>query len=133
MADQLVVPVDVEQALIDELSPQYTIGTGFPPDPMPDLFLRVVAVGGFQRDLVTDKPTVVLEAFAKLETQARDALVDALARVELAVRKGKLGNEVAYTLEIAGLPQNLPLLSVPTHKRYLTTIAPAIRRRVTTI
>lgn len=132
MPDQLILPADVEQAIIDELSPYFTIGTSIP-ETKPNIFLRVVATGGSQRDLVTDAPIVVLDAFAKLESQARDAANTALARLQLAARKGKIGNETAYGLSVAALPQNYPLPSVPTHKRYITTIAPALRRRVTTL
>lgn len=130
--DQLLTPADVEQAIIDELTPFYTIGTSIPPTP-PAIFLRVVAVGGAPRDMVTDNWTVVLEAFAPLESAARQTLADALARLGLAARKGKIGSEVCYGLGNMGLPQNFPLPSVPTHKRYITTITPALRRRITTL
>ncbi|AUG84808.1 tail terminator [Microbacterium phage Sharkboy] len=133
MPDQLLTPADVEQAIIDELSPLYTVGTSIP-DPRPNLFLRVVATGGGQLNLVQDEPLVTLEAFGLRETQARGALDSALARLELAVRKrGMIGSEPVSRLRIAGLPQNYPLPSVPSHKRYISTIAPAVRRRITTL
>lgn len=130
--DQLLIPTDVEQAIIDELSPTYSIGTAIPAD-KPPLFFRVIATGGTERDLVTDTPTVVLEAYAARESAARDALAVALASLQLAARKGSIGGQTCYSLEVLGLPQNLPLPSVPTHKRYITTITPALRRRVTTL
>lgn len=129
---QLLTPVNVEQAVIDELSSVYTISTRIP-DTKPPVFLRVVAAGGASRDLVTDNPLVVLEAFAPTESRAHAALVDAVARLELAARQGTLGSEVCYGLEVSALPQNLPLPSVPSHRRYTTTLAPALRRRVTTL
>lgn len=132
MADQLIEPVDVEQAVIDELSPFFTIGTAIPTDP-PPLFLRVVAVGGYNRDLVTDQPLVTLEAFALLESTAGHALATATARLELAAKRGKLGSETCYGLQTSSLPQNYPMPSLPTHKRYITTIAPVLRRRVNTL
>ena len=132
MADQLHSPADVEQAIIDELSSTYSISTSIPDNP-PAVFFRVVAVGGVQRDLVTDSWLAVLEAFAPLESTARNTMADALARLELAARKGHIGSEVCYGFGTMGLPQNLPLPSVPTHKRYITTITPALRRRVITL
>ena len=132
MADQLLLPADVEQAIITALSPFYTISTSIP-DHKPPLFFRVVATGGSERDIVTDSPIVVLEAFALRESQARDAIDMALARLQLAARKGNLGGETCYGMEVAALPQNFPLPSVPTHKRYILTIAPALRRRAVTI
>jgi len=130
--DQLLIPVDAEQAVIDELTPAYTIGTSIP-DPKPDLFLRVIAVGGTSRDLVTDRPILTLEAFALKESDASDALGYALGLLGLAARNGRIGVETAYGLEVAGLPQNNPLPSVPSHVRYTATIVPALRRRVTTL
>lgn len=132
MPDQLLLPADVEQAIITELSPFWPIATVIP-DTKPSIFFRVVATGGSERDLVTDAPIVVLEAFAKRESQARDAINMALARLQLAARKGNLGGETCYGLAVAALPQNYPLPSVPTHKRYILTIAPALRRRAVTI
>lgn len=128
--DELLLPADIEQAIIDELGAN--VGTSIP-DPKPDEFYRVVATGGIERDLVTDTPFVTVESFALRETVARDNAAMALARLQLAARKGRIGSEVAYGLSVAGLPQNYPLPSVPTHKRYIFTIAPAIRRRVTTL
>jgi hypothetical protein len=132
MADQLLISADIEQAIIDELTPTFTIGTSIPSD-KPAIFLRVIALGGAARDLVTDTPTVTLEAFALKESDARDTLAHVLARLQLAARKGHIGGETVYGLVVFALPQNYPLPSVPTHKRYITTIAPAIRRRVTSI
>lgn len=128
----LLTPVDPEQAIIDELSTSYAIGTSIP-EPKPDVFLRVVSVGGIQRDLVTDSFTIVLEAFAFRETDAHDALADALAKLQLAARNGRIGTATCYGLDVVALPQNYPLPSVPSHKRYLITITPAFRRRVTTL
>ena len=132
MADELLLPADVEQAVITHLSPFWPISTKIP-ETKPDLFFRVVATGGSQRDLVTDSPIVVLEAFAVRETVARDAINEALARLQLAARQGNIGGVTCYGLAVAALPQNYPLPSVPTHKRYILTIAPALRRRAVTI
>jgi hypothetical protein len=130
--DQLITPADAEQAVIDELDGLYVVGTGIP-DPKPDLFVRVLTTGGDQRDLVTDTPWLTLEVFALRESEAFRASADIVARLQLAVRHGRLGGEVAYAMAVSGLPQNYPLPSVPSHRRYVTTIAPDIRRRVTSL
>ncbi|UVF61066.1 tail terminator [Microbacterium phage Eula] len=130
--DQLLTPSDVEQAVIDELA-TYKVGTSIP-EPKPALFFRVLVVGGTQTNLVLDEPLVTLEAFAQRESLASAAIADAIARLELAVRKrGFIGSAPVSHLQVVGLPQNYPLPSVPTHSRYLATIAPAVRRRVTTL
>ncbi|AVR56680.1 tail terminator [Microbacterium phage Didgeridoo] len=130
---QVLIPTDIEQAVIDELSPDYTIGTSIP-ETKPAIFIRVLAVGGAQLNLVQDEPLVTLEAFALRETQARDALADALARLSAAVQtRGLIGSAPTTQLRVVGLPQNYPLPSVPTHRRYMTTIAPAVRRRIATL
>lgn len=130
---QLIVPSDAEQAIIDELYLYFAIGTSLP-DPIPDLFIRVIAVGGTELNLVQDEPLVTLEAFGLRETIARDALAEAVARLKLAVQsKGMIGTVPATRLGMVSLPQNYPLPSVPTHRRYMTTIAPALRRRITTL
>ncbi|QUE26051.1 tail terminator [Microbacterium phage Stoor] len=129
---QLITPADVEQAVIDELA-GLVVGTSIP-ETKPPLFFRVLAVGGAQLNLVQDEPLVTLEAFALRETQARDALAGALARLASAVQtRGEIGSEPTTSLRVVGLPQNYPLPSVPTHRRYMTTIAPAVRRRITTL
>ncbi|QOP64247.1 tail terminator [Microbacterium phage Quenya] len=130
MPDQLLTPVDIEQAVIDELSPLYEVGTSIP-DPKPNIFLRVLATGGAELNLVQDEPLVTLEAFGLRESAARGALDSALARLQLAARqRGRIGGAVVSRIRFVGLPQNYPLPSVPTHKRYITTIAPAVRRAV---
>ncbi|AVR56755.1 tail terminator [Microbacterium phage Elva] len=129
---QLILPADVEQAVIDELA-GLEVGTSIPED-KPAVFFRVLAVGGAQLSLVQDEPLVTIEAFALRETQARDALAEVIARLASAVQlRGMIGSEPTTSLRVVGLPQNYPLPSVPTHRRYMTTIAPAVRRRITTL
>lgn len=130
--DQLIAPADSEQAIIDELTSVYIIGTSIPEN-KPTTFVRVVQTGGTSRDLVTDVFTVVIEVFSKMESTANEVASNAIARLQLAARKGRVGNAVCYGIEIAALPQNFPLPSVQSHKRYTTTITLAIRRRITTL
>jgi len=124
---QLIVPNDAEQAVIDQLS-DYVVGTGL--DTERPLFARVLSVGGGQRDLVTDEPLLTLEVFAKLESTASQTANLFVAILQQAAREGRLGGVPCYGLRVVSLPQNYPLPSVPTHKRYITTIAPALRRSV---
>lgn len=129
---QLITLADVEQAVIDELAGR-TVGTSIPEN-KPPVFFRVLAVGGTQLNLVQDEPLVTIEAFALRETQARDALAEVIARLASAVQlRGMIGSAPTTSLRVVGLPQNYPLPSVPTHRRYMTTIAPAVRRRITTL
>lgn len=133
MSDQLIEPVDVEQAVIDELAAVgYTAGTSLP-QTMPNLFIRLVSTGGDPQTLVSDQFQVVIEVFALREATAATAANTVLARLQLAARKGRLGNETCHNMDIVSLPQNYPLPSVPSHKRYLMTLAPTLRRRVTTV
>lgn len=132
MPDQLLLPADIEQAIIDEL-PLAVIGTSIP-DEKPPIFHRVIAVGGGSLNLVQDEPLVTIETFALLESTARGAQDDLLARLQLAViKRGLIGDLPVSRIQFVGLPQNYPLPSVPTHYRYLSTIAPAVRRRVITL
>ncbi|WIC89436.1 tail terminator [Microbacterium phage BAjuniper] len=124
---QLIVPNDAEQAVIDQLA-DYEVGTGLATDK--PLFARVLAVGGGERDLVTDEPMLTIEVFAKLESTAAQTANLFLALLQAAARAGRLGGVPCYGLRVVSLPQNYPLPSVPTHKRYITTIAPALRRSV---
>lgn len=131
--DQLLLPVDVEQAVIDELAGDWPIGTSIP-ETKPPIFFRVLVTGGTELNLVQDEPFVTLEAFGLRESTARDALSSALAKLQLAVKKNnRIGDEAVTQIRFVGLPQNYPMPSVPTHKRYISTIAPAIRRRIITL
>lgn len=131
MADQLIEPVDAEQAVIDELA-GYIVGTSLP-QTLPATVVRVIGTGGSQASLVTDAFTVAIEVYALRESLAATTSANILARLQLAARKGALGNEVCHDLQVAGLPQNYPNPSVPSHKRYVMTIVPTLRRRVITL
>jgi hypothetical protein len=127
---QVLVPRDIEQALIDIIEEiGIDAGTSLP-QTIPSQFVRVLVVGGTTRDLVTDVPTVTLEVFALRESTASETANLLLAILEAHARQGMLGDIPCYGLSVVSLPQNYPLPSVPTHKRYQTTIAPAVRRAV---
>lgn len=128
---EILEPTDVEQALIDELNVWYPgqVGTSLPAR-LPATFIRVLSVGGTEQTLVSDEALATIEVFNALESTARNVSARAIAILQAAGRTGKLGNEVCYGVRVATLPQNYGLPSVPTHKRYISTIAPALRRRV---
>ena len=128
---QLIVPNDAEQALIDELA-AYDVATIIP-ETKPPLFVRVLSVGGTQRDLVTDTPTMTVEVFATLGSTASATANLLLALLQAAARRGSIGGITCYGLQVVSLPQNYPMPSVPTHQRYIMTIAPAFRRSVVTL
>lgn len=125
---------DIEQAVIDELTVFYPgqVGTSLP-QTMPDTFIRVLAVGGFEQNLVTGTPLFTIEVFAKREAVARPVIARVVAILQAAGRTGKLGTETCYGVSIATLPQNYPHPSVPSHKRYISTLSAGIRRRAVTL
>lgn len=131
---EITESVDAEQAMIDELEPFYPnqVGTTLPQS-MPTFFIRVVSVGGFEQDLVTDEWLLTIEVFASRESLAVNGINRAIAILKSAGRTGELGNEVCYGIRVATLPQNYVLPSVPGHKRYIATLATKLRRRVVTI
>lgn len=125
---------DAEQAILDELETWYPnqVGTSLPAV-IPSTFIRVLSVGGNERNLVTDDPLLTIEVFNGRESVARNVSARVIAIIQAAGRAGKLGNEVCYGVRIATLPQNYALPSVQTHKRYISTIAPSFRRRAVTL
>lgn len=121
--------VDVEQAIITELSPNHTIGSSLPAT-LPAKFIRVVAAGGFERDMVADSFIVTLESFASRETDALTQLGHAVAWLkEKALVAHAIGGATCYRLQITSLPQNFPNPNVPSHKRYIATLTLDLRRQ----
>lgn len=135
---ELLVGADVEVAVVRELSSVFEargvlahVGTRIPvSDPKPPAFVRVLAVGGASRDLVTDSPSVAVECFAVDEGDAERLAARARAVLEAAGRSGLMGAEVCYLAQSWSLPQNLPKLSVPTHHRFTFTMSMDLRKRV---
>lgn len=134
---ELLVGVDVEKELITELDARmaatpYPVKahTQIPPNPRPGEFIRVIAAGGAERDLVTDSRTVTLEGWAETETRAERICSYALAVVYAAARAGTVGAAVCYYVASFGLPVNLPHPQVPDMYRYQTTISVDLRKVV---
>lgn len=107
MTDLWVFP-DGEQLLIDWLRDRMgeTVEPRIP-NPRPSEWIRVLRVGGPQRDLVTDQPTLVVEAWADDDVDARDLIQ--LARAHVRAIRGEVfdGVTVYGVNEVAG-PANLP-------------------------
>lgn len=131
MAD-LLVPEDDEVAVVGELTARMSlhVGTRVPPRKVPGEFVRVVSLGGVERDLVSDSFSLAIEGFAESEGRARKLCALAVAHLQAAGRAGVLGGVVCYGVEAAGLPGNLPLPTLPTHFRYTATIVAHLRRDV---
>lgn len=138
---EVLIAADVETAILIELSsklpgygwPGFTtaggkVGTRIPGAPYPDGFIRVVAVGGFSRDLVSDSPTVVVEAFHKGEQEARDLCALSVGILEAAGRAGDLGSATTYGVSAASLPGNLPDPGVPDRFRFTATVSVTLRK-----
>lgn len=129
---EVLTPADAEQAIIDELE-DLTIGTSLP-ETLPAEFVRIVAAGGSEVSMVSDQFLLSIEGFAVRETTARDLTALVVARVAAAVRsKHSVGGIPAYRMSMGSLPQNLPMANVPTHKRYIATIALDLRRSVSNL
>ena len=89
------------------------------PTTRPATFVRVQRVGGVRRNLVTDEPTLTVEAWAATEQAAQD--LSQLARAHIYAMPG--GGDVYRVTEIGGpvlLPD--PLSDQP---RYSFTVAVA--------
>jgi hypothetical protein len=127
---ELLSPVDVEQAVIDELTDVLPIGTGIP-EPKPLVFARVTSVGGVPETIVSDAFTISLEVYALKESAASQAASEVLALLTLAPINGKLGGVPCYRVGVMALPQNFPDPTVPGYHRYTMTLVPVLRRRVT--
>lgn len=132
----LLIPADGELAAITALD-QGLAGTPFadapaatqiPDSPKPARFVRVVSAGGSQRDLVTDEATLVVDAFAVDEVDARDLAAYCVAVLQRAGWVGRLGDVVCYGVDVGGIPANLPHPDVPDRYRYTVTATAALRR-----
>lgn len=126
---ELLIPADDEAAVVTELNARMgvRIATRIPA-PRPAEFGRVLGTGGGQRDLVTDSPTLTLEGFARSEARARRICAEMVAHLQAAGRAGSVGGVTCYGVRVAGLPQNLPMPSVPDRYRYTATVVADLRR-----
>lgn len=135
---QLIIAADAEAAARDGLLAGLSdagraavgVATTIPTDsPKPPAFVRVVAAGGFGRDLVTGSHLLTVDAFAVRESEAVELAVLCEAILGRAARLGELGGVPCYAASGA-IPVNLPHPNVPTHKRYTFTTSIELRKRV---
>jgi hypothetical protein len=98
------------------------------PSPRPSEFIRIIVVGGTDRDLVTDSPTVAVEFFATREIRAERGAAFARAVLERAARAGSIGGVTCYSVSTFGRPVNLPMESVPDRFRYTFTSSADLRK-----
>lgn len=132
---ELLVSADGEAEIVAELNARMP-AAGFPnakastrvPASRPSEFIRVVATGGAERDLVTDEALFVIEGFATTEGRAQRMCAFGLAVLQAAGRAGRIGSATAYGVRVVGLPANLPMPSVPDRYRYTATISVALRK-----
>ncbi|QPE04131.1 hypothetical protein IT882_13115 [Microbacterium schleiferi] len=126
---EVLVPADDEAATVTELAARLSVHVGTRiPRPRGDEFVRVLAVGGIGRDLVTDSPTLVVEGFAIREGRARELCALALAHLQAAGRSGSIGGVTCYGVRVVSLPTNLPMPSVPDMFRFTATVTADLRR-----
>lgn len=131
---ELLVAADVEAAFIAELNAAlppvgFDVRTATKiPYSRPNEFVRVVVVGGTDRDLVTDSPTVAVEFFAVKEIRAERGAAYARAVLERAARSGSVGGFTCYSVSTLGRPVNLPIESVPDRFRYTFTCSADLRK-----
>jgi hypothetical protein len=124
---EVIFPADGELAVIDALLDRFPgEASGQIPKPVPDRFFRVLAVGGFDRDIVTGVPTVVVESFSVDQDEASQRAMTALGYLLADGRGGSLGGVVCYGVRVISFPSNLPLESLPNHHRYSATISAAL-------
>lgn len=131
---ELLIGVDVEAAVIAELNTRMALtpypvsaGTKIKDDPE---FIRVLAAGGPERDLVTDERTVTIEGWSTQEARAERICAFAIGVLQAAARDGRIGPATGYRVQVFGLPVNLPHPDVPSKYRYTATISVDLRKVV---
>lgn len=131
---ETLVPADGQLAAVDELNAvdheaEYWAPAGTRiPNPKSAEWLRVLSVGGTERDLVTDGHRLVIEAYSANETRSQRICAFAVARLQAAARAGLLGGIPCYGMAVDAIPANLPLPSVPDRVRHTATVTASLRR-----
>lgn len=128
MPAEVIVPADGQLAVITALNQRYAgEASGQIPNPVPAHFFRVLPAGGFDRDIVTTVPTVIVESWSDDEDDASKRGMEALGYLLADGRGGSLGGVTCYGVRVISLPSSLPMESLPTHHRYSATISAALR------
>lgn len=135
MAETLVT-ADAEAAVIAEYAvrmpalgyAQVKAGTKIPAGTKPADFLRVLVVGGVNRDIANDQITLAIEGWSTGEVRAQRLTAIAVAALDAAGRDGSVGGVASSSVQVLSIPQNLPDPNVPTHYRYTSTVSVTLRR-----
>lgn len=135
MAAETLVPADAPLAVLTELNSR-RIGSDYEdakagtliPNPRATEWIRVLSTGGAERDLVSDDHLIVVEAFSASETRSQRLCAFAIAWLQSAARDGSVGLVTCYGVRVVGLPQNLPMPSVPDRVRHTATVTVSLRR-----
>jgi hypothetical protein len=131
---ELIVFADPEQVLVDHLTagldqlPEFAgvKASGRTPSPRPSRYVRVQVVGGTQTDLISDVPTLVVEAYAALDTTAARLASICRALLEQGGRAGYLASTPCRGVDVVSRPQNLPD-PLTEQTRYTATYAVSLR------
>jgi hypothetical protein len=99
------------------------------PNPRPTMFVRVMRTGGTRRDLITDTPQLVVEAWAAYSEDAQELAEFCRSRIHAASRAGVMGTTTVYELAEYSGPQSLPD-PVTDQVRYTATYAIDMRGTV---
>lgn len=137
----LVADPDIEGLLIDYLTAQFpsrgvvaSVSTRIPDDKpgvaKPARFVRVLKVGGDAPTVVTRRPTVTVETYAPLESQAFELAKIAGALILDLPNRAPLDGLQVYEATQAGGIANLPDPRVPDRARYTQTLTVHIRGQV---
>lgn len=104
----MIVFPDIEAVLVTHLEPLVGVPVSTRvPNPRPDEFVRLHRVGGVRRDLVTESPMVLVEAYAATSTRARDLGALALRHVHVMPDTDVEGAVIRRIREVGGL-QSFP-------------------------
>lgn len=135
MTAETLVPADAPLAVLTEIN-ERSVGSDYAdahagtliPNPRPAEWFRILSTGGSERDVISDDHLIVVEAFSASETRSQRLCAFAVAWLQSAARDGNVGAVTCYGVRVVGLPQNLPMPSVPDRVRHTATISVALRR-----
>lgn len=132
MAELISFP-DPESVLVSFLTAQNVSGTfaGVKastqvPNPRPAEFVRVILIGGFQRNLVTDVPRLAVEAWGTSKGRASMLAARCRELINAAALDGALGSATLNDVNMVSRPQYLPDPESNQH-RYTATYELALR------
>ena len=78
------------------------------PNPRPVEFVRVLLLGGYQGNLVTDVPRLAVEAWGNSKARAQALAAKCRQDIDAAARDGRMGSATLHRVNVVSRPQNLP-------------------------